>query len=169
MNAWAALALFLLCGCVSRADARGGPNAAEAAELAELGYYEPAAALEVKRARHCPGALDGSELIGAAAQEWQLTDWSNSRPLSLAELRGRVVVVRFWTTGCRFCERTMPVLQKLADEFRDRPVTFIGAFHDKPAGSIVDMTMPAATAKTWGVRFPLAFDRKWHTLRSAQG
>jgi thiol-disulfide isomerase/thioredoxin len=105
-------------------------------------------------------------LVGTPAQEWTFTDWSNSAPLTLAKLRGRVVVVRFWTTGCPYCDKSMPALERLATELRDRPVTFVGAFHDKPVGSAPDMKEAIAQAKTWGVRFPIAFDRGWRTLRA---
>ena len=140
---------------------RGGP-------LAELGYYgEEAAAKASKGAEACPGARDGSELIGVTPAAWQLSDWQNSRPLTLTGLRGRVVVVRFWTSGgCPYCEKSMPALEALSHELRGKAVTFIGAFHDKPAGSRPDMTEALELAGKWGVTFPLAFDRNWRTLRS---
>jgi thiol-disulfide isomerase/thioredoxin len=109
---------------------------------------------------------DGSELVGTPAKPWHLTDWVGSEPLTLEALRGRVVVVRFWTLGCPFCERTMPAIALLADEFADQPVTFVGAFHAKPVSSVPDMREPAALAKKWNVAFPLAFDRGWRTLNA---
>ena len=45
-------------------------------------------------------------------------------------------------------------------------MTIVGAFHAKPADSVSDMTGPAKVAEGWHVRFPLAFDRDWKTLRS---
>lgn len=105
-------------------------------------------------------------LVGTPVKAWTFTDWSNNAPLTLAQLRGRVVVVRFWTVGCPFCEKSMPALEKLSQEFRDQPVTFVGAFHDKPVGSVPDMKEPMKVARAWGVTFPLAFDRDWRTLRA---
>ncbi|HLU68060.1 MAG TPA: TlpA disulfide reductase family protein [Kofleriaceae bacterium] len=135
------------------------------------------AARAAVKAGQCPGAQDGSELVGtqpAAWQlsewqlpEWQLPEWKRSEPLTLEGLRGRVVVVRFWTTGgCPFCEKSMPALQALSQELRGEPVTFIGAYHDKPSGSQKDMTEALAQARRWGVTFPIAFDRQWRTLRT---
>ncbi|HEX8199067.1 MAG TPA: hypothetical protein VF590_01165, partial [Isosphaeraceae bacterium] len=40
-----------------------------------------------------PGPLT----VGAVARPWRLAEWSGSEPLDLEDLRGRVVVVRFWT------------------------------------------------------------------------
>ncbi len=134
------------------------------AQLSALGYDNDEAALKAQG--KCPGAEDGHELLGMVATEWTLSDWVNTERLSLAQLRGRVVVVRFWTVGCSFCEKSMPALERLAREFHDRPVTFVGAFHAKPADSVADMSEPAKVAKGWGITFPLAIDREWRTLRS---
>lgn len=139
------------------------------AELANLGYFGAAGSAEARRTRsQCPGADPGTSLLGTEASEWFLSEWFNSERLTLRELRGRVVVVRFWLApGCPFCEKSMPALQALADEFRDQPVTFVGAFHAKPADSVQDMTGPVEIAtKKWNVRFPLAMDREWKTLRT---
>lgn len=53
------------------------------------------------------------ELVG-------LTDWINSAPLTLASLRGKVVIVDFWTFGCINCQRTIPHLQDLYEKYSDR-------------------------------------------------
>lgn len=123
-----------------------------------------AAPAEAVETEDCPGADDGSELVGTPANEWRLEDWVNSEPLTLRGLRGRVVLVRFWTSpGCPHCEKTMPAIQQLTEEFREEPVTFVGAFHGKPPDAYPDMTVPSKVAKSWGVTFPIAMDRDWKT------
>jgi len=150
------------------APPRAARTARASDQLAELGYYGDKAAEESPPERPCPGAADGRELVGTALPEWHLAGWANTdgTPLSLARLRGRVVVVRFWTTGCAYCEKTMPALQRLSEELRGQPVTFIGAFHAKPEGSARDLTRPLAVTRGWGITFPLAIDREWRTLRA---
>ena len=153
---------------VSAAESPAAPAGTERAALASAGYFGAAEAKKAWKAgeANCPGAADGSELVGRKLDRWQLSDWVGSEPLDLADLRGRVVVVRFWTSpGCPFCEKTLPALQKLADELRGEPVTFVGAFHGKPARAFSDMKEPAAVAARWGISFPLAMDREWKTLR----
>jgi peroxiredoxin len=151
---------------------RGGVTHADAAQtdraqLVALGFSSESTQQGAsKTATPCPGEEDGHELVGLPAKEWSFSDWVNGAPLSLAALRGRVVVVRFWTTECPYCERSMPALQKLATEFKDRPVTIVGAFHSKPADAVKDMSAPTRVAKSWGITFPLAFDRQWRTLRA---
>jgi peroxiredoxin len=123
-----------------------------------------AAAALSDHASDCPGSEDGSELVGSELPDWQLSDWSNSPPLALADLRGKVVLVRFWTTDCPYCEKTMPALEALWRELRGQPVVFVGAFHDKPAGSQRDMKRALESTGIWAITFPIAFDRGWKTL-----
>ncbi len=133
------------------------------ADLMALGYFPDR---DARAAEPCPGAADGRELVGRALPEWRLDRWVHGAPGTLSDLRGRVVVVRFWTAGCPYCERTLPALQRLADELSDRPVTFVGAFHAKPVGSAADLAEPAKLAEAWGVKFPLGLDPEWSTLRA---
>src|SRR4051812_1758058 len=70
-------------------------------------------------------AAPGPLSVGNVARPWRLAEWSGSEPLDLEDLRGRVVVVRFWTDTCPYCARSLPALQALAEEFRDQPVTFL--------------------------------------------
>jgi thiol-disulfide isomerase/thioredoxin len=107
---------------------------------------------------------DGSELVGTAAKPWHFVDWAHGPPLDLAQLRGRVAVVRFWTNGCHFCEATLPALQRLAKAFPAEEVVFIAAFHAKPKGSRYDAAEMVKVAEGYGVTFPIAFDPEWRTL-----
>ena len=73
--------------------------------------------------------------VGQPASPWQLVEWDGAAPRRLEQLRGQVVVVRFWTNTCPYCARSLPALQQLADELRGRPVQFVGIYHSKPRGS----------------------------------
>jgi thiol-disulfide isomerase/thioredoxin len=57
-----------------------------------------------------------------AGGSWLNTD----HPLSLAELRGRVVLVDFWTYSCINCIRTLPYLRQWDQTYRDQGLTIIG-------------------------------------------
>lgn len=46
--------------------------------------------------------------------------------LSLAELRGKVVVVNFWASWCQPCRLEAPVLEKVSRKYKDRGVVFVG-------------------------------------------
>ena len=140
---WASpLVLAVLLGAACgrpRAEAAGAEGArAPAGQLAELGFH----ADDSPEAR--PGtsedgraAEDARALVGTVLPEWTFAAWANGPALTLGGLRGRVVVIRFFTAGCPFCEASMPALAELAKELRDQPVTFVGAFHAKVTSSSI--------------------------------
>jgi thiol-disulfide isomerase/thioredoxin len=55
-----------------------------------------------------------------------ITEWLNSAPLTMAGLRGRVVLVDFWTYSCVNCRRTFPFLRALHETYSDRGLTIVG-------------------------------------------
>ncbi len=52
--------------------------------------------------------------------------WINSEPLRLADLRGQVVLLDFWTFDCWNCYRSFPWLKELAHNLEDKPFTMVG-------------------------------------------
>src|SRR5262245_54388130 len=46
--------------------------------------------------------------------------WLNSEPLTIKSLRGRVVIVDFWTFGCYNCRNTLPYLKQWDSTYRDK-------------------------------------------------
>ena len=110
---------------------------------------------------------DGAQLLGTSAREWSVgPEWANSKPLRLEDLRGRVVMVRFWTDTCPYCAASLPAMQKLAKEFEGEAVTFVGLYQSKPFGSERPWETAVAHAKALGVEFPIAYDHDWKTLGS---
>ena len=75
------------------------------------------------------GAPKSGAEIGVPAPEFTHTDseaWLNSPPLMLADLRGTVVLVDFWTFDCWNCYRSIPWLQALEKRFENDAFTVIG-------------------------------------------
>lgn len=54
------------------------------------------------------------------------THWLNTEPLSMASLRGKVVVVNFWTYSCINCLRTLPYVRAWAQKYADRGLVVVG-------------------------------------------
>src|SRR5256885_10062012 len=100
--------------------------------------------------------------------------WLNTlKPLSLAELRGRLVILDFWTFGCINCIQIQPVLAELAARFGDR-IAIIGVHSPKFAAER-DIDKVAAAVQRYGITHPVAHDpdftiwrhyavRAWPTL-----
>jgi len=52
--------------------------------------------------------------------------WFNSEPLKLADLKGKVVIIDFWTYSCINCQRTMPYLRQWYGKYKDKGLVIIG-------------------------------------------
>lgn len=104
-------------------------------------------------------------LIGKAPPEWQPERWTNSKPLALADLRGKVVLVRWWTADCPYCAATAPSLRAFDRAYGRRGLVVVGMYHHKESTPF-DPHVYEKTAKAFGFTFPLAFDPDWRTLKS---
>jgi thiol-disulfide isomerase/thioredoxin len=105
----------------------------------------------------------GVELLGTRAPAWRFDRWLRTRPLTLPELHGKVVLVRWWTEGCPYCETTLPAIEALRHRHGDDFVV-IGVFHPKPPGNVSDARVLAA-ARRLGFDGPIAVDPRWAMLR----
>lgn len=73
-------------------------------------------------------ALDSSldAGIGMPAPEITSTVWLNSEPQRMADLRGRVVLVEFWTLGCYNCRNVEPYVKAWHQKYLNQGLTVIG-------------------------------------------
>ena len=109
---------------------------------------------------------EGAELIGTAAPAWQVHEWINSPPLTLASLRGKVVLVRwFMSTECPYCSATAPALNQLHHDYAARGLVVIGMYHHKRPEPL-EPGQVQQWSREFGFQFPVAIDREWRTLRT---
>jgi peroxiredoxin len=107
---------------------------------------------------------EGADLIGTVAPPWEASDWMGSAPLTLASLRGKVVLVRwFMSTDCPYCTATAPALRQLDADYRSRGLVVVGMYHHKNREPL-DVEHVRGWAKDFGFTFPVAVDRDWRTL-----
>ena len=71
------------------------------------------------------GIVNGSE-NGRTAPEITGQTWINSEPLRLADLKGKVVMVEFWTFGCYNCRNVQPYVKEWHKKYADRGLVVIG-------------------------------------------
>ncbi|MGM9427854.1 thioredoxin family protein [Hydrogenophaga sp. MI9] len=69
---------------------------------------------------------DGLQDWGDAPDFRGIGQWFNSPPLSLAQLRGRVVLVDFWTFACINCLRTLPHVNRWAATYQTQGLVVVG-------------------------------------------
>lgn len=122
-------------------------------------HQEPAAPAE---ARETNDSLVG--VIDQPAPPFEVSQWFNSEPLSLEQLRGKVVFVRwFMGPACPFCSATAPTLRALHERYADKGLAVIGMYHHKEKTPL-DPTQVAGWVKHYGYTFPVAIDKDWTTL-----
>ena len=93
--------------------------------------------------------------------------WLNSTPLTLADLRGKVVLIDFWTFSCVNCVRTIPHLKILYDDYKSRGFVIVGVH--SPEFDFEQVTANVAAAVTrLGVTWPVAIDSQMATWNAYQ-
>jgi thiol-disulfide isomerase/thioredoxin len=97
-----------------------------------------------------------------------ITEWLNSEPLTMASLRGRVVVVDFWTYSCINCRRTFPFLRALHETYASRGLTVIGV-HSPEFDFEENPENVERAVRDLGVTWPVALDpdkATWDAFRN---
>jgi thiol-disulfide isomerase/thioredoxin len=126
----------------------------------------PSAAGEVPR--EPPAALEVAAAQDTAPNFVGITNWFNSAPLNIADLRGKVVLVDFWTYGCVNCVNTLPHVTALYNKYRDRGLVVVGVHtpefpFERSAGNV------QAALKRHGITYPVAQDndsKTWNAYRN---
>ena len=106
---------------------------------------------------------EGKELIGKAAPGLSGLKWLNVNPVDIDDLQGRVVLIRFWLTGCPFCINTAPSINELYQKYKDEGLFIIGIHHPK-SEMARDPELVAKAAKGLGFKFPIAQDNGWKVI-----
>lgn len=86
-----------------------------------------------------------------------IADWLNSGPLTLSSLRGKVVLIDFWTYSCINCIRTLPYLTQWDELYRDKGLVIIG-IHSPEFEFEKNKTNVAAAIEKYGIHYPVAMD-----------
>lgn len=93
--------------------------------------------------------------------------WLNSPPLTLADLRGKVVLIDFWTFSCVNCVRTIPHLKILYDDYKDDGFVIVGVHSPEFDFEKVPANV-AAAVKRLAVTWPVAIDSELATWNAYQ-
>ncbi|GAC1327944.1 MAG: hypothetical protein NVSMB17_02710 [Candidatus Dormibacteria bacterium] len=95
---------------------------------------------------------------GQAAPEFTgITDWENGKPLTMASLRGKVVLIDFWTYSCINCQRTFPYLREWHRTYASQGLVIVGV-HSPEFEFEKDVGNVRAAIKHYGVEWPVAVD-----------
>ncbi|MCH8191984.1 MAG: redoxin family protein [Chloroflexi bacterium] len=110
------------------------------------------------------------ELIGRGVRAPELrgiVGWLNSEPLTLAELRGKVVLIDFWTYTCINCVRTFPFLREWNEKYADEGLVIIGV-HTPEFAFERELNNVREAAQRHMLTYPIALDNDYATWNAFQ-
>jgi cytochrome c biogenesis protein CcdA/thiol-disulfide isomerase/thioredoxin len=89
-----------------------------------------------------------------------VTQWFNSPPLRLGKLRGKVVLVDFWTYSCINCLRTLPYMKAWNEKYQAQGLVIIGV-HTPEFAFEKDLNNVEQAIRELGITYPVAMDNNY--------
>ncbi|MFC7379595.1 cytochrome c biogenesis protein DipZ [Brevundimonas sp. GCM10030266] len=154
-----AIGLGLDTGLLTRISA-AGTGRIEQALLTSVGQGAPA--------NRAPDDVSDLPVEGIMPPLRGATTWLNSPPLTTEQLRGKVVVVDFWTYSCINCLRSIPYVKAWAEKYRDQGLVVIGVHTPEFAFEKSEDNV-RQNIERLGVTYPVAMDNDfaiWRAFRN---
>lgn len=102
---------------------------------------------------------------GQAPELTGINHWLNSDALRLSDLRGKVVIVDFWTYSCINCVRTLPHVTALYEKYKDQGLVIIGV-HTPEFAFEKETDNVAKALDQFDITYPVAQDNDYATWRA---
>jgi cytochrome c biogenesis protein CcdA/thiol-disulfide isomerase/thioredoxin len=131
----------------------GAPGPAAAAATQTVGSRTAAGAAGTLPVEGAMPALDGA------------VAWLNSPPLTVQQLKGKVVLVDFWTYSCINCLRALPYVKAWADKYRSQGLVVIGV-HAPEFAFEKDLGNVRKAVAELGIDYPVAVDNDYALWRA---
>jgi len=93
-----------------------------------------------------------------------ISAWLNSPPLTTESLRGKVLLVQFWTYSFINCLRTLPYVTKWYDQYKDKGFVVVGV-HTPEFAFEKERANVETAIKRLGIHYPVAQDNQYRTWR----
>src|SRR5918911_1704971 len=97
----------------------------------------------------------------------KITSFINSKPITLADLRGKVVLVDFWTYSCINCIRTIPYLNAWYEKYADKGLVIVGV-HTPEFEFEKNYDNVKAAVEKFGIKYPVVEDNERGTWGAYQ-
>lgn len=129
-------------------------------------YFPSTTSIEASLITSHNNNIDSNKIFfrdyGPAPAFTGIDHWLNSGPLTFKDLRGKVVLIDFWTYSCINCIRTLPHLERWYNMYRDRGLVIIGVHtpefpFEKSTRNVED------AIKRFGIHYPVAQDNEYAT------
>ena len=105
-----------------------------------------------------PKGMQASEIIPGGV-------WFNSEPLTLEQLKGKVVIIDFWTYSCINCQRTLPYLRGWNEKYKDKGLVIIGVHAPEFEFEKSEKNL-AQAIKDFKLTYPIVQDNNFTTWRA---
>lgn len=105
---------------------------------------------------------DGLSFPYAAPNFAGISAWINSQPLTMQQLKGKVVLIDFWTYSCINCVRTLPYITAWDKKYRDQGLVIVGV-HSPEFEFEKNLANVKAAVAHEGIHYPVALDNKLDT------
>lgn len=92
-------------------------------------------------------------------------EWIGSNPLSLGQLRGKVVLVDFWTYTCINCQRTLPYVKSWDEKYRDQGLVIVGV-HSPEFEFEKNVKNVRQAVTDFGIKYPVMQDNDFATWKA---
>jgi thiol-disulfide isomerase/thioredoxin len=126
--------------------------------------FHPAKRIVVNQTIDISG--DASDSVPAVLPDLSgATLWINSPPLTPASLRGKVVLVDFWTYSCINCLRTLPYIKAWNEQYKNSGLVIIGV-HTPEFAFEKDEANVRKAVKDLGISYPVAMDNDYRIWRA---
>jgi thiol-disulfide isomerase/thioredoxin len=93
-----------------------------------------------------------------------ISAWLNSPPLTMEGLRGKVVLVQFWTYSCINCLRTLPYVTRWHEQYKDKGLVVVGV-HTPEFAFEKERANVETAIRRLGIHYPVAQDNQYRTWR----
>ncbi|MBW4692427.1 MAG: thioredoxin family protein [Lyngbya sp. HA4199-MV5] len=114
-------------------------------------------------------AASGDSAVAASSKglpEFQgISQWLNSAPLTVGDLKGSVVLVQFWTFACINCQRTLPYIVQWHQRYADKGLKVIG-IHTPEFAFERDLNNVKQALQKHNITYPVPIDNEFKTWRA---
>jgi cytochrome c biogenesis protein CcdA/thiol-disulfide isomerase/thioredoxin len=103
--------------------------------------------------------------MGQVAEFTGITEWLNTKPLTMAQLKGKVVLIDFWTYSCVNCVRTLPHVTGWYEKYKDHNFVVVGVHTPEFAFEKKASNVQNALAE-FNIHYPVALDNNYGTWKA---
>jgi cytochrome c biogenesis protein CcdA/thiol-disulfide isomerase/thioredoxin len=135
------------------------------ASTASTSYFEQRLIDAIRPSPAMAVAQSGLPVEGRLPPLRGAATWVNSPPLTVTSLRGKVVLIDFWTYSCINCLRALPYVQAWADKYRSAGLVVIGV-HTPEFAFEHDANNVRGAVRRLGITFPVAIDNDYTIWRA---